>query len=194
MAISLADRGPAASVIQRIAAAIGGGLTLFFCSTFTLGTVLVAPLGVLAARAVARRRQRPFTRVTAWVGALLISFIAVPVVFAGIFAMAPPGTVAAVRAAMDSAQAEQKPAEVPEWLRKMNPPAAEQQSAIAEKMLESTPFMMFSLIFGAVAMTALFGTIAGSIGWAASMLFGYAITGHWLPGGGERRVFTPADE
>jgi hypothetical protein len=128
------------------------------------------------------------------VGALIISAIAVPMVFAWLFAQAPPGTIAAARAAMDSAQAEQKPAEVPEWLRKINPPAAEQQNAIAEKMMGSTPFMAFTMIFAVVALTALFGTIAGTIGWVASMLFGYAITGHWLPSGAQKRVYSPTDE
>ncbi len=177
-------------MILRIAAAIAGAITLFISSSFTVGTVLVAPLGVLAARALARRRQRPFTRGTAWVGAFVISLVAVPVVFAGIFAMAPPGTVAAVRAAMDSAQADQKPAEMPEWLKRMNPPAAQQQNAIAEKMMASTPFTVFILTFVGVVLTVIFGTIAGSIGWVASMLFGYAITGRWLPSGGQRRVLT----
>src|SRR5688500_8865180 len=104
------------AMIKRILAAIAGALTLFFSSTITLGTVLAAPLGVLAACALARRKNRPLSRGAAWLGAVIASFIAVPLVFAGLLLMAPPGTVASVRAAMDSAQANQKPAALPPWL------------------------------------------------------------------------------
>jgi 4-amino-4-deoxy-L-arabinose transferase-like glycosyltransferase len=195
VATSLAPQDVTASPVRRVGAAIAGALILLFCSSFTLGTVVAAPLGVLAALGLARRRRRPLTRGHAWVGALIVATIAVPLVFAGLFASAPPGTIAAVRAAMDSAQTEQKPADLPAWLERMAPPGAvRQQNAVAEKLTGSTGFMVVVAITGAISLTALFGTIAGSLGWGASMLFAYAISGRWLPRGSGRRVVARPDE
>lgn len=178
----------------RIGAAAAGAIVLVVCATFTLGTVLVAPLGVLVARALARRQQRRLTRGAAWLGAVAGSFIAVPLVFAGLLAMAPSGTMAAVRSGMDSAQARQKPPELPEWLERINPQSAQRQSAVTQKMVSSHVFVVFFSIVGGLMACSFFATIAGSIGWLASMLFGYAITGRWLPSGDEIPMVATAEE
>ena len=183
-----------ASVVRRLAAAGGGAITLVVCATFTFGTVLAAPLGVLLARALARRRQRRLTRGAAWLGAVLASFIAVPVVFGGMLAMSPPGTIDTARAVIDSAQAQRKPARVPAWLERISPPQTQRQTAMTEKMAGSRAFIAIFSIIGLVMAASFLGTIAGSIGWVASMLFGYTITGRWLPGGDALPVAAPMDD
>ncbi len=113
------DATPRGSTVARIAAGFAAAATLISCATFTLGTVLFAPLGVLAARAIARRRGRTLARGAAWLGAVLACFVGVPLVFGLLLTKAPPGTVASVRAAMDSAQTKQKPAQLPDWLERV---------------------------------------------------------------------------
>jgi predicted PurR-regulated permease PerM len=173
---------PVASAIRRFAAALAGAVVLVFCSTFTLGTVLAAPIGVLAARALARRGQRRLTRAAAWFAAVLASFIAVPIVFGVLLAKAPDGTIESVRAVMDSAQAQQKQPELPEWLQRISPPGAQQQNAATQKLVSSRPFVVVFGIIGALMVCSVFGTIAGSIGWVASLLLAYTLTGRWISG------------
>lgn len=170
-------------MIKRIPAAIVGALILFFCATFTLGTVLAAPIGVLVARWMARRRSRPLTRGAAWLGAVLASFIAVPLIFGGLLAVAPPGTLASIRAGMDSAQAQPNSAELPPWLQKISPPQTPGQRAATEQLTTSKPFLIVFGTIGILMACSILGTIAGSIGWVASMLLAYAIGGRWLPSG-----------
>jgi len=169
-------------MIRRIAAGLAGVLTLVFCAVFTVGTVLAAPVGVLLARTVARRRQRRLTRGAAWLGAVVASFLALLLAFAGMLAMAPPDTMKSVRASMDSAQAHQTPAELPKWLQRITPPPTQGQRALTEQMVSSNAFVVWAGIVGTVIACAILGTIAGSIGWVASMLLAYASTGRWLPG------------
>jgi hypothetical protein len=195
-----AERQPAddpprvGSAVARAAAAIGGVVTLVVSATFTMGTSLFAPLGVLGARSLAKRRGGRLTRGPAWLGAALASVIGVPLVFGFMLTKAPPGTVASIRSAMDSAQAERKDAELPEWLQRVTPPGAQQQNAATRDMMTSGPLLAIFAVLGIVAFCSMFGTIAGSIGWVASMLLGYAITGRWIPGGDPPRLAPIVDE
>src|SRR5688572_24257222 len=182
-------------MIKRILAAIAGGLTLFAtAATVILGTVLAAPIGVLVARALARRKNRPLSRGAAWLGAVIASFLAVPLVALGLLAMAPPGTVADIRAGMDSAQAHQKPAALPPWLERVTPPTTARQKAASEQLARSRPFTIIFGTIGIVMACSILGTIAGSIGWVASMLGTYAFTGRWLPSGEVLPVAPLAEE
>jgi hypothetical protein len=169
------------STLRRFAAALAGAVTLVVCIPLTLGTILAAPLGVLVARWLARRGQRPLSRGAAWLGAVLGSFLGVALLFTVLLAMAPPGTLTEVRAAMDSSLAKQEPTELPAWLERINP-QARQQSAATEQMMSSKGFVTFFGVVGAVFACSMLGTLAGSLGWVASMLISYAIRGRWLPG------------
>ena len=187
------ERATGISLLRRIVAGCAGIATLIFTALLTLGTVLAAPVGVLAARALARRRHRTLSRGAAWLGAVSASIIAVPLVFAGMLAIAPPGTADLLRAAVDSAQAQEpKPADLPDWLTRMNPQAA-QQNAVADRLASSRGFTMFFGIIGGVMAVSMLGTLSGSIGWVASMLLGYAITGRWIRGEGSPAAM-PVDE
>jgi hypothetical protein len=168
---------PRAGVVRRFLAASAGAIVLIVSATFTLGTVLAAPLGVLVARAIARRRGARLSLAAAWAGAVLGCFVAVPIAFGALLAAAPPGTVATIRSAMDSAKVEQKPAELPEWLQRVTPPGTQRQSAATEKLFNQGPFVVFFGVMGALMACSVFATIAGSVGWVSSLLLGYAITG-----------------
>jgi hypothetical protein len=180
--IPTTDRGTQPSILRRVAAGAAGIATLIVTTLFTLGTVLAAPVGVLIARALARRRKRELSRGAAWLGAVSASIVGVVLVFGGMMAVAPPETRDLLRAAVDSAQAqEQKPTELPEWLRRINPQAA-QQNAAADRLASSRGFVTFFGFVGLVMACSMLGTLSGSIGWLASMLLGYAITGRWIRG------------
>jgi predicted PurR-regulated permease PerM len=180
-------------MIKRILAGLAGVLTLVSAAVFTLGSVLVAPLGVLGARAIARRRGRVLTRGAAWLGAVVASFVGVALVMAAIFASMPPDVMKQVRAAADSAQAKQQPPEIPKWLERVNP-AARQQAAVNNQLMKNNAFVVIGGIVGSLMACSMLGTIAGSIGWLASMLFAYAFSGRWIRAGDGAPPPIPMDE
>ena len=182
------------SVAARTAAAGGGIAILFGSALITMGTSLFAPFGVLGARAIAKRRGGRLSRGAAWLGAVLASVIGVPLVVGFLLSKAPAGTVASIRSAMDSAQTQQKPTELPEWLERVSPPGAQQRNAATQEMLTSGPMVTIFAILGVVAFCTMSGTLAGSMGWAASMLIGYAITGRWIARGDPPRFAPLPDE
>ena len=180
-------------MLKRVLAGLAGVLTLISAAPFTIGSVLAAPLGVLGARAVARRRGRVLTRGAAWLGAVVGSFVAVALVMAAVFMTLPPGFVGEVRAAADSAQAHQPPPEIPKWLERINP-AARQQAAANDRLMQNNTFMVIGGIIGSLMASSMLGTIAGSIGWLASMLFAYAFSGRWIRAGDGAPPPLPIDE
>ena len=175
-------RGTQPSMIRRIAAGLAGIGTLIVTTILTLGTVLAAPIGVLAARALARRGNRELTLGAAWLGAVIASFLALMIGVAGWMAMAPPETRDLMRAVIDSAQAQEaKPTETPAWLQRINPQTTQQNAAV-DKLAKSRGFITFFGAVGLVMACSMLGTLSGSIGWLASLLLGYAITGRWVRG------------
>jgi hypothetical protein len=167
-------------MIGRALAGIAGAVALVVCAPFTFGSVLAAPLGVLAARGLARRKQRPLSRGAAWLGATGAAFIGVLIAFGVLTYTSPPGTLAAVRAAMDSAQAKQEPAELPDWLKRVTPPPSQAQEAVTDQFVRSRSFLVIFGILTAVMTCSILAALGGSIGWVASMLFSYAFTGRWI--------------
>jgi hypothetical protein len=78
---------------------------------------------------------------------------------------------------MDSARTEEA-AEPPEWLARVSPQAARPNPTV-ERVVNSRPFLIYFGLLGAAFTCALWGALAGSAGWAGTLLVGYGVTGRW---------------
>src|SRR5712692_11878782 len=118
---TLSQPGSVASVALRVLSGITGALVLLVASLFTLGTCLAAPLGIIAARRRARRRNRPFTRGGSWLGAAVASSIAIALVLLVVVALSPRSML---REIQKSVVASQDTVPAPDWLTRVFPQAA----------------------------------------------------------------------
>ena len=164
--------------------AIIAGIALAVASVFiSFGASIVAMVAIWIAWVVARRRGRALTRGVSWivgvaaVGASLLSLFAV-----FLATQVPRRDLTNFKQAMDSAAAApQKP--LPEWLRKITPPNAQQQSPLMESVVRSSAFTIWTMVMGVTFFAGLLGAYAGTLGWMASMLFVYGVTGAWFARG-----------
>jgi hypothetical protein len=92
----------------------------------------------------------------------------------------PKGTFANLNHAMDSTAKAPAPPP-PAWLRRITPPNAQQSSPIADSLVRSRAFTLWTIVMGIVLVAALVAAYAGSLGWIAAMLVLYGVTGDWLP-------------
>jgi len=175
---------PPRSVTSAQRGAIIAGIALAVASVFiSFGASIVAMVAIWIAWVVARRRGRPLTRGVSWivgvaaVGAALLSLFAV-----FLATQVPRRDLTNFKQAMDSAAAApQKP--LPEWLRKVTPPNAQQQSPLMESVVRSSAFTIWTMVMGVTFFAGLLGAYAGTLGWMASMLFVYGATGAWFARG-----------
>jgi hypothetical protein len=164
--------------------AVVAAVVLAVASVFiSFGASIVAMLAIWIAWAVARRRGQSLTRGVAWVvgvgsvGAVLLSVFAVFVA-----TQVPRSQLTNLKRAVDSAAAApQKPP--PEWLRKITPPNARQQSPITDSVVRSSAFTIWTMVMGVTFFAGIFGAYAGTLGWLVIMLLAYGATGSWLARG-----------
>jgi len=157
------------------------GIVVAIGSVFiTFGGSLVAMLAIGIAWMIARRKGRPLTRGASWlVGALTVGTL----ILAGAavaMTRVPKATFADFGRAMDSTAKAPPPAS-PEWLRRITPPNAQRPSPVAESFVRSRAFTIWTAVMGLVLGAGLLAAYAGSLGWVASMLIAYGISGDWLP-------------
>jgi hypothetical protein len=169
---------PPPSMIARVAAFIVALCVLIGAAIFSLGTVLFAPLGMAIATYVWHRRGRALTMVGHWlaavfsVGALLLILAAVG---AG---LVPKSTWEQFGHTMDSTTAAaQRQAAVGRGIARTTPSDTSKVTSRVPRATSLTTTIMMS--FAAAFVAILFGAIFGSIGWAAGMLFGFAVKGRW---------------
>jgi hypothetical protein len=169
---TLSRPGSVASVALRVLSGIAGALILLIASLFTFGTCLAAPLGIVAARRRARRRNRPFTRAGSWLGAAVASSIAVALAFLVGVALMPRS---ALRELQGSVVAAQDTARAPEWLTRVFPNAG-RPDPTTRQLLKSPVFLGFGGAVGLGFASVFLGSIAGSAGWLGAVLLGYAFS------------------
>jgi len=171
---------PRAGTTSRVASGLGGALVLLLSAFFTVGTSLAAPLGVLVARAWARRKQRPLTGGASWIGAVTASSLAVVALFALLAGLVPPGSFRQSLNAVAAART-QPSAKPPGWLAKVFPEAADRPNPAVERILGSPLFLAYFSLLGAAIACLFLGSIAGTAGWVGTLLLGYALTGRGPP-------------
>ncbi len=162
---------------RRILAFLAGVAILALTALVSMGSVLVAPIGMWLARIIQRARARSNTRVTSWVGAVVAS----AVVFLGVlgygFSRLPDGYVAMVQ--QQSAERQKNPTTVERIFQRATPPSP--ASAVVEKktqeMAQSRAFIWWVTIVGGVMSSCVAALLMGSIGWAGTSLMLYGLTG-----------------
>ena len=164
----------------RIVAGIAGAAAAVGSAFVTFGVSLLAITAVCTGWLIARKRGRPFTRGVSWlvgVGAVA----ALILIVMGAYATQLPSTVYRdVGRTLDSAQAAPPPA-LPEWMRRVTPPNAQQQTPLTNALIKSRAFTIWTGVMGVSLMVGLIAAYAGTLGWGASLLLLYAATGRWLP-------------
>jgi hypothetical protein len=170
--ISLSGAGTGA----RLASGLGGALILLVSALFTLGTSLAAPIGMFAARLVARSKGRSLTRGASWLAAATASSIAIVIAFAGLASLMPPGTFRQIEGTAATAGA-QHAARPPDWFGRVFPQAMRRPDPLTERVVNSQAFRLYFGLLGAAFTCAIFGAIAGSAGWLGASLLGCAFTG-----------------
>ncbi len=165
----------------RLLSGLAGALLLLLAAVCTLGTSLAAPIGSFIAQRITRRKGRPLTWGTSWLAAVFASSVAVAIGFALVVVSAPPGAILRAERAAASPSAVEPTARPPEWLTHLFPQAAQRPGPITERVIHSRAFMLYAGLLGAASASAFFGAIAGSLGWGAARLLGYAFSGRFAP-------------
>ena len=129
---------------------------------------------------VMKRRGRRLTRGLSWVVAVGSVAVVVFAVFAVFALQAEAGTFRGVKQAMDSASTKPPPPP-PEWLKRIMPPNVQRQNELADKMLRSKAFTVWTMVVGGIFGASFLATIAGSMGWVGGFLLLHAATGSWIP-------------
>ncbi len=176
---TLSQPGSVAGVALRVLSGITGAVILLVASVFTLGTCLAAPLGIIATRRRARRRNRPFTRGGSWLGAAVASSIAVALVLLVVVALSPRSML---REIQRSVAASQDTVPAPDWLTRVLPQAA-RPDPTTQQLVKSPVFVAFGSVVGLGFACAFFGSMAGSAGWLGAVLLGYAFSRRPSAGG-----------
>lgn len=157
--------------LSRVAAGLAGCVLLLVGAVFTLGIAVGASLGVVLAWWIQRMRRRRLTRSGSWIAATSSAIILIMIGAALIFAALPDGALAE---AMAEARAAEPPPQ-PEWLERLAP----DPDPATEGIVTSRPFTVYFGILGASIALLTLGSIAGTLGWAASLLAGFAVRGYW---------------
>ena len=166
---------PPAGGVARGFAVVAALLVLLIGSIFSLGTVLLAPVGMAIGAYLWRRRGRTLSATGHWLAAAIAS-TAVLIAYAGVFASAmSKDTWAKARQAADSAQKASANQAPPAWLQRLAPGAAQR----AAQRPTSERAQTFGLAFGAAFVAMFLVGLFGTFGWLGGMLLGFGIGGRW---------------
>jgi len=180
--LDLADtRAPAppASVGRRVVAGLGGVAALAVAALFTIGGALAAPVGMVIAAAVARRRARVLSGLGGWSAAVLAAAVFVVSISTIVVVRLPPGTLERVWRSADSAAAAAQSEPPPEWLQRVSPRAAAAARPLPKGSTAERAVNLWATVTGAVIAWALVSALIGTVGWLASLPLAYALSGRW---------------
>lgn len=169
--------GPRAGIAGRIAAFLGAVVILIGGAAVSVGMVMLAPLGMLLAAYVWRRRGRVLPVVGHWLSAMAMVAVLFLAFVGLIAAIVPSGTWSTVQHSTDSARVASAHTPPPAWIERMYPGAskAAAQNATAQSPTTQTVVMAYTMGFGGLIVVVVLGTI----GWIGGMLLGLAVEGRW---------------
>ena len=169
--------------LRRGLAGIAGAALLVGVSVVSLGLALLAPVGMIVARVIARREKTPLTFGTSWLGAAFGVCFALIIIALVMVARLPTGTIAKIGKTTDSLSAVSNKKPPPAWIDRVSPGATARARAGQTKQMATLTrgFTFGSMIFGGVMLYSLLSMLIGTAGWAPSLLLTYAFTGRWLP-------------
>jgi len=163
------------SIAARIFSGLAGIAVLGVTAVPTLGTSLAAPLGILVARRLARRRERQLTRGGSWLAAMIASSAAIVCAFGIAASRAPAGSLERIKEAAAARQSAPTP-QLPAWFTRAFPQAAQQPDPVTERIVNSRAFALYFGLLGAGTAIAIFGAIVGSMGWVGTLLLTHAFS------------------
>jgi hypothetical protein len=161
---------------KRIAAGIVGTIALGVVARYTLGGVLIAPIGMAIAWWVARRTGRQLSRTASWFAAIAATGVVLLALVGFAVTRMPAGSLAKIEKAADSSQVHRQPP--PAWLEKIAPGSTARANA-RQVNLGPSATMWFALV-GAMFGVGMLAGFLGSVGWLAAMPLAYAIAGRWI--------------
>lgn len=169
--------------LLRALAAIGGVAMLVTVSVFSLGLALLAPVGMIVARKIARREKTPLTFFTSWLGAAFGVCSALIVVALVVVVLLPGGTVAGIRKTADSVSTASNKQPPPAWLERISPGSTARARASQPNPNSGMArgFTIASTVMGVVLLYSLLAMVIGTAGWVPSLLLTYAFSGRWIP-------------
>ena len=164
------------NAIARIFAFLGGAVVMLVGAPFSLGASLLARIAMVLASAVWRHRGRTLSVLGHWLAAVC-GATAVFLLFAGaLTSLMPKGSWNKITQIADSAQKASANQPPPPWLERVAPGAAARRAAAKPP---SERAQKVTLAFGAAFALFFFVGFYGSLAWAAGMLLGYGVNGHW---------------
>jgi len=171
----IAHQEPKSSAGVRVAAAIGGLAVLAGTALISVGTVVIALIGMAVVAGVQRRRGRALTRSGHWVAACTTMAVVVLAFSGALLSYVPRGALSAAKQSMDSSSAASAKQPPPAWVQKLYP----QYSQAAANAKPSPVMVWVSLIIGVGIAVTFFATLYGTLSWGAGMLLGLALVGRW---------------
>jgi hypothetical protein len=166
---------PKSSAIVRVAAAVGGLAVLAGTAVISVGTVVIALIGMAVVAGVQRRRGRALTRSGHWVAACATMAVIVLALSGALLSYVPRGALSAAKQSMDSSSAASAKQPPPAWVQKLYP----QYSQAAANAKPSPVMVWTSMIIGVGIAVTFFATLYGTLSWGAGMLIGLAFIGRW---------------
>jgi len=171
----IAPREPKSSVVVRLAAAVGGLAVLAGTALISVGTVVIALIGMAVVAGVQRRRGRALTRSGHWVAACATMAVVVLAFSGALLSYMPRGALNAAKQSMDSSSAASAKQPPPAWVQKLYP----QYSQAAANAKPSPVMVWMTMIIGVGIAVTFFATLYGTLSWGAGMLLGLAVLGRW---------------
>jgi hypothetical protein len=166
---------------RRILAFLAGVAILALTALVSMGSVLVAPIGMWLASVIQRARARSITRATSWLGAVVACALVFLAVLGYGFTRLPDGYVEMVQ--QQTAERQKEPTAVERIFQRATPrtPASAAMEKKTQELAHSKAFIWWVTVVGGVMSSALAALLMGSIGWAGTSLMLYGLTGR-VPG------------
>lgn len=161
---------PAAPIpfIIRVLSGLTGVAVFAIGLVISFGAILASPLGTLLARRWAKRHDRPPTRISSLVGAVLASAALGVLLWSALFALMPRPRSEDLDSALRRSQS--SPAvRLPDWYTKAFPQAAAAESA-SQQMIRSPEFRKMTFLLASIFAGVFFGVLGGVTGWGALSL------------------------
>lgn len=159
--------GSSSMTVRRIISGVAAIGLLLFSAVFTLGTSLAAPFGIFLGQRLALRKRRRFTGIYSWFSAVAASTIAVLAALTLVISLIPKEEWQQIQQAMADASAKQT----------ASSPTLPRPDPMTEKVIQSPAFTMTAGLIGLVIGCLFLGVFAGTPGWVATLLLGYALRG-----------------
>lgn len=162
---------------SRTLSFLAGAALLALTALVSMGSVLVAPIGMWLARVVQRARGRSNTRATSWMGAVLACALVFGGALTWAFVRLPDGFVEQVQ--QKTSERQREPTVIERVVERATPrsPAQAAMEKKTQELAHSKAFIWWVTIVGGVMSAGMAALLIGSVGWAGTALMFFGVTG-----------------